>query len=67
MPIEGRKKFAQFLRKSACAVPDRAADRRRFANAGMAAGRPLPHLVRALMRSDAVRGAQMLREKNAFI
>jgi hypothetical protein len=67
MPIAGRKKFAQFLRKSTCAAPDPAADRRRFVNAKTAVVRPLPHRHRTLMRKGVVRNAKILLEKNAFI
>jgi hypothetical protein len=63
----GRKKFAQFLRKSGCAMPDRAAGRRRFVNTKTVSERVLRHLQRASMRNCTSRDAQMLREKNAFI
>jgi len=63
----GPKKFAQFSRKSACAVPDRPADRRRVASAATAAEQPFRHPRSASMRYGTVRDAQMLRAKNAFI
>ncbi|WP_157474984.1 hypothetical protein [Lysobacter sp. Root494] len=65
--VRGRKKFAQFLRKSGCAMPDRAADRRRLVNTGTVADRPAPHHCHAPLRNGTARDAQTLREKNAFI